>query len=205
MDKIKYDLQEYERVPDMNTKHRADFNPRTYRSIQDQVNGSKEFEAYYINKLVEEGWFKLDDNNMILDDKLKGRHFKYRLNGKSMSREESGTFRSGGIIVGKNKEDENYLMYKAYNGCLFPLQLKDIQDIYIKDPNVKIEASKKPHVIKGTVYFKKPEMITDYKVTLPKEGKNVLVFSGRNKYSADRFKSTKKFEYALKTGDWALI
>lgn len=205
MEKVDPSLQTYERVPDYNIKHRPDFLPRRYLSIQEKVNSSKEYEIYYINKLIKEGWYKLESNELILDEKLKGRHFKYRLNGNSLSSAKEGTFRSGGMIIGKNKDQSNeYILYKAYNGCIFPLQISDIQEIYIKDPNVKIEGNKKEKVIKNTVYFKEPTLETKFPVYLvsPATGNNIVVYYAKDNYHKDRFMMTKKYEYAFRTRDW---
>ena len=207
MEKIDETLQEYPRIPDYRTVHRSNFNPSTYVSIQDRVNSSPEFEFNYINKLIEEGWYKLGDNSMILDENMKGRHFKYRLNGKSISGAERGTFRSGGIIIGKDKECANYVIYKAYNGCIFPLQLDDIEEIYIKDPNCKIEGSKKEREIKNTVYFNNPGPPTKYPVylTSPITGSDIVVYYAKDNYKKDRFMLSKKYSYAYKTGDWGIL
>ena len=196
-------LQLYPRLPDTKTKHTSDFNPRTYYSIQDRVNDDPNFEREYINKLINEGWYKLSDNKLILDENLKGRHFKYRLNGTGFSSAGKGTFRSGGIIIGKNEEDERYVMYKAYNGCIFPLQIKDVLEIYIKNDN---STSSNPKIIKKTVKFKRPEKPTAYPVYLtdPKTDEQVVVYYGKDNYSKDRFMMSKKYEYAYKTGDWTL-
>lgn len=204
MDKIKPELQLYDRTPDYNIKHAKNFNPNRYISIQDKVNNDPEFEINYINKLSEEGWGKLKDNSSILKDEMKGRHFKYRLNGTGLSNCSRGTFRSGGIIIGKKDFDDNYIMYKAYNGCLFPLQLDDIEEIYVKDPNVKIEGNKKERIIKKTVFFKEPTYKTNYPVFLKSKytGADIVVHYAKDNFKRDRFISSKKYEYAFKTGDW---
>ena len=179
--------------------------PRRYLSIQEKVNSSKEYEIYYINKLIKEGWYKLESNELILDEKLKGRHFKYRLNGNSLSNAKEGTFRSGGMLIGKNKEQSNeYILYKAYNGCIFPLQISDIQEIYVKDPNIRIEGNKKEKVIKNTVYFKEPTTDTKFPVYLvsPATGNNIVVYYAKDNYHKDRFALSKKYEYAFRTRDW---
>lgn len=201
-------LQLYERVPDFNVKHRSDFIPRRYVSIQEKVNGSKEYEMYYINKLINEGWYKLEKNELILDEKLRGRHFKYRLNGSGLSDAQAGTFRSGGMIIGKNKENNNeYILYKAYNGCIFPLQISDIQEIYIKDPNVKIEGNKREKVVKNTVYFKEPGPPTKFPVYLesPLTGSDIVVYYATDNFKKDRFMMSKKYEYAYRTKDWGFM
>ena len=71
MDKIKPELQMYDRTPDYNVKHAKGFNHFCYISIQDRVNNDPEFEIAYINKLVAEGWFKLEDNRSILKNEMK--------------------------------------------------------------------------------------------------------------------------------------
>jgi hypothetical protein len=204
MNKIDEDLQLYTRLPDPKVKHRPDFILSRYVSIQDKVNNSKDYEQQYINKVISEGWYKLGNNTHIFEDVMKGRHFKYRLNGNSLSGASKGTFRSGGIVIGKNNDDPNYLMYKAYNGCLFPLQIKDIQEIYVKDPNIeKPERANKR--ISKTVYFKEPNNITSYPVKLVSNLTNeeIVVYYAKDNYSKDRFMNTQKFEYAYKTGDWS--
>ena len=204
MDKIRPELQLYDRNPDHNTKHAKGFNPFRYISIQDRVNNDPEFEIAYINKLSEEGWYKLGDNKSILMDEMKGRHFKYRLNGSGLSNPEKGTFRSGGIIIGKKEEGDKYIMYKAYNGCLFPLQLSDVEEIYVKNPNIKINGNKKEKIIDKTVFFKEPEVKTAFPVYLQSRysDNNVVVYYATDNFKRERFKNTKKYEYALKTGDW---
>ena len=204
MDKIRPELQLYDRTCDYNVKHAKGFNPYRYISIQDRVNGDPEFEIAYINKLSSEGWFKLEDNRSILMNEMKGRHFKYRLNGNGLSNAEKGTFRSGGIIIGKKEEGDEYIMYKAYNGCLFPLQIKDIEEIYIKDPNVKIDGNKKERIIRKTVFFIEPEYETKFPVYLQSRltGDNIVIHYAKDNYKRDRFIASKKYQYAFKTGDW---
>jgi len=204
MDKIRPELQLYDRTCDYNVKHAKGFNPYRYISIQDRVNGDPEFEIAYINKLASEGWFKLEDNRSILMNEMKGRHFKYRLNGNGLSNAEKGTFRSGGIIIGKKEEGDEYIMYKAYNGCLFPLQIKDIEEIYIKDPNVKIDGNKKERIIRKTVFFTEPEYETKFPVYLQSRltGDNIAIHYAKDNYKRDRFIASKKYQYAFRTGDW---
>tara|TARA_B100000427_G_C15508168_1_gene594946 strand:- start:544 stop:1167 length:624 start_codon:yes stop_codon:yes gene_type:complete len=199
-------LQMYERKEDINTVHRPDFNPRRYNSIQDRVNSDPEFEKMYIDKLISEGWYKLLDNRSILSEEMKGRHFKYRLNGKSLSGAKKGTFRSGGIIIGRSNDDDDgkYIMYKAYNGRIFPLQISDILEIYTKDPSIKIQGSKKEQNVSKTVFFNRPGGITKFPVYLLSElsGERIPIYYARDKYSQERFAASKKYQYALKTGDW---
>ncbi len=204
MDKIRPELQMYDRTCDYNTKHAKGFNPYKYISIQDRVNKDPAFETAYINKLSSEGWFKLEDNRSILMNEMKGRHFKYRLNGNGLSNPEKGTFRSGGIIIGRKEEGDEYIMYKAYNGCLFPLQINDIEEVYVKDPNVKIDGNKKERIIKKTVFFKEPEYKTKFPVYLQSKftGDNIVVHYAKDNYKRDRFVASKKYQYAFKTGDW---
>ncbi len=199
-------LQMYDRKEDINTVHRPDFNPRRYNSIQDRVNSDPEYEKMYIDKLISEGWYKLQDNRSILSDEMKGRHFKYRLNGKSLSGAQKGTFRSGGIVIGRSDEDTEgkYIMYKAYNGRLFPLQINDILIIYTKDPSIKIEGSKKERNVYKTVFFNRPGGFSKFPVFLMSElnGDRIAVYYGKDKYAQERFAASKKYQYALKTGDW---
>ena len=209
MEKANPNLQEYERKPDFNTKHRPDFNPRNYKSIQDRVNSDPEYEISYIDKLISDGWYKLQEIRSILSEEMKGRHFKYRLNGKSLSGAEKGTFRSGGMIIGRSNDDKigKYVMYKAYNGCIFPLQLNDVFEIYTRDPAIKIPGSKKETSISKTVFFTQPTTTTLFPVNLLSNlnGEKVIIYYGRDKYSQNRFTQSKKYEYALRTGDWAII
>jgi hypothetical protein len=199
-------LQMYERKEDINTVHRPDFIPRRYNSIQDRVNSDPEFEKTYINKLISDGWYKLLDNRSILSEEMKGRHFKYRLNGKSLSGAKKGTFRSGGIIIGRSNDDDDgkYIMYKAYNGRLFPLQISDILEIYTKDPSINIQGSKKERIVSKTVFFNRPGGITKFPVYLMSElsGERIPIYYARDKYSQERFIASKKYQYALKTADW---
>ena len=209
MANINPNLQKYERKSDINTKHRPDFNRRNYLSIQNRVNSDPIFESQYLDKLISDGWYKLLDNRSILSDDMKGRHFKYRLNGKSISGAKNGTFRSGGIIIGRAIDDTEgkYIMYKAYNGTMFPLQISDVLEIYTKDPSIKINGSKKEITIRKTVLFKRPAAITNYPVYLMSElsGDRIPIYYARDKYSQERFAASKKYQYALKTADWSFL
>lgn len=202
--KINPGLQMYDRTPDYNVKHAKGFNPFRYISIQDRVNNDPEFEIAYINKLSAEGWFKLEDNRSILKNEMKGRHFKYRLNGNGLSNPEKGAFRSGGIIIGRKGEEDDYIMYKAYNGCLFPLQMNDVEEIYVRDPNVKINGDRKERIVKSTVFFKEPEHETRFPIFLQSRltGDDIVVHYAKDNYKRERFAASKKYQYAFKTGDW---
>jgi hypothetical protein len=204
MDRVNDELQLYERIPDINVKHARGFNSAHYVSIQDRVNSDADFETKYIDHLVENGWYKLANNSDIFKDELKGRHFKYRLNGKSLSHAEKGTFRSGGMLIGRKKGDENFILYKAYNGCIFPLQLSDIEEVYVRDPNEKIKGANKEKRILKTVYFNEPKNSTIYPIYLKSTltDENIVVYYAKDNYSKDRFMNSKKFNYAYETSDW---
>ena len=207
MDKVNEELQLYTRVPDSNVKHARGFNSAKYVSIQDRVNSDPNFEEKYIDDLVENGWKKLANNRDILKDELKGRHFKYRLNGKSLSHAEKGTFRSGGMLIGKKNDEENFVLYKAYNGCMFPLQISDIEEVYVRDPNKKIKGTNREKRILKTVYFNEPKNSTIYPIYLksPLTDENVVVYYAKDNYSKDRFMNSKKFAYAYETSDWGFV
>ena len=208
MDKIKPELQMYERKCDSLVTHKEGFNRNKYVSIQDKVNNDPEFAHSYINKLIEEGWSKIVNNSDLIKPTMRGRHFKYRLNGNSLSKAEAGTFRSGGIIIGMGDDnDPNYILYKAYNGAIFSLQISDLEEVYMKNPNEKIYRKRVPKIIKTTVYFKYPDKITQFPVYLTSKvtGKDIVVNYARDNYHRERFKETKKYEYALRTGDWEII
>jgi hypothetical protein len=204
MNGVNEELQLYERVPDPHVKHARGFNNMRYVSIQDRVNSDPEFEAEYIDYLVENGWYRLANNTDILKDELKGRHFKYRLNGKSMSKAEKGTFRSGGMLIGRKNGDENFILYKAYNGCMFPLQISDIEVVYMRDPNEKIKGNNKEKHISKTVFFNEPQNATVFPVYLksPLTGEDTIVYYAKDNYSKDRFMTSKKYNYAYETSDW---
>jgi hypothetical protein len=205
MANIRHDLQLYDRTPDYNIKHSREYNPSRYISIQSRVNDDPDYETEYFAKLISEGWFKLEDNRAILKDEVKGRHFKYRLNGNGLSNAEKGTFRSGGIIIGRKNMDDDYVLYKAYNGCLFPLQMNDVYEIYMKDPNIKIEGKKgKEQIIKGTVWFNEPENETRYPVFLKSKltGNNIVVHYAPDNWKWKQFQTSKKYIYAVRTSNW---
>ena len=107
-------------------------------------------------------------------------------------------------IIGRKEESDDYIMYKAYNGCLFPLQMSDVEEIYVKDPNVKIDGNKKERVVKSTVFFKEPEYETRFPVFLQSRltGDNIVVHYAKDNYKRERFVASKKYQYAFKTGDW---
>jgi hypothetical protein len=203
MDRVNEELQLYERVPDAHTKHARGFNFSKHVSIQDRVNADPVFESTYMDHLHDTGWKILENNSDIFKEELKGRHFKYRLNGKSLSRAEKGTFRSGGMMIGR-KNAEDYVLYKSYTGAIFPLQLSDIEVVYVKDPNVKIKGKNGEKTITKTVFFAEPKSATAYPVGLrsPLTGEDVIVYYAKDNYSKDRFMMSKKFNYAYETADW---
>jgi hypothetical protein len=184
-------LQLYERIPDKYIKHKRDFCPHTYLSIQDKVNMDPEFEKEYFEELIKKGWVKLAKTSDILYYPS-GETFKYRLNGNSISKTEEGTFRSGGFIIGKPLDSNEYILYKAYNGCIFPLQIKDIQDVYVKDIRQK------------TILFNPPNEPTNNPVYLPHPGtgEQIIVYYGKKPKDSKKFTSTQKFQTALKYGNW---
>ena len=110
-------------------KNTKGYNPNTYISIQDKVNLDPSFRAEYFQKLSEEGWSELEDINDIMKVKS-NTQFKYRL---APHKTEPGNwgFRSGGFLskIGQNRE---FITYRAFNGCVFTLQIADIRSFYIK-------------------------------------------------------------------------
>lgn len=204
MEKINPELQMYARKPVGNVRHRRDFIPNKYISIQSRVNSDPDFEKEYISKLINEGWYQMADKNNILSNEMRGKYFKYRLNGNGMSKAEKGTFRSGGIIVGKDEENGEYITYKSFNGSIFPLQIKDILEVYIKDPNVKTNVVKKEKVYRKTVYFNEVGPETNFPVYLKSKitGNDIIVYYARDSGRARIFMDTLKYKYARDTGDW---
>jgi len=197
MNDIRHDLQLYPRIPDSKTIHDSRYDPNTYKSIQSRVNNDAEFESKYIEKLVRDGWVAL---KTVPDIFLypKGKTFKYRLNGDSLSGAPEGTFRSGGFFIGKNINEidnskiDNYFLYKGYNGCIFSLQIKDILEVYVKSPTKEISV------------FKKPEMITNFPVYLDNEnGIKTVVYYASDSCHRIRFMNTMKYKKALATGKWS--
>lgn len=184
-------LQLYERIPDKYIKHKEGFTPGNYLSIQDRVNNDPDFEQAYFQDLINKGWVKLANNSDILYYPP-GETFKYRLNGTGISKTEEGTFRSGGFIVGKPLDSNEYILYKAYNGCIFPLQIKDIQDVYVKD------------IRQQTLIFNRPGEQTNNPVYLPhpETDEPIVVYYGKKPKDSRNFQSTKKFQTALKYGKW---
>ena len=194
---IRHDLQMYTRILDPKIQHDTRYNPSNYISIQSKVNNSSDFDDEYMSKLASQGWVSL---KKISDIFLypKGRMFKYRLNGKSLSGAPEGTFRSGGWILGQNENnDENkddYFLYKAYNGVIFPLQLKDILEIYIKLPNKEISVFKKPDLSLKTnfpVYLEN----SDTKI-------NEIIYYAIDKAHQTRFMNSIKYRRAIATEKW---
>lgn len=184
-------LQLYERIPDKYIKHKEGFTQGNYLSIQDRVNNDPDFEQEYFRDLINKGWVKLANNSDILYYPP-GETFKYRLNGTGISKAEEGTFRSGGFIVGKPLDSNEYILYKAYNGCIFPLQIKDIQDVYVKD------------IRQQTLIFNRPGEETNNPVYLPhpETDEPIVVYYGKKPKDSKNFQSTKKFQTALKYGKW---
>lgn len=204
MEKINTDLQMYARKPVGIVRHQPGFNSNKYISIQSRVNSDPEFEKEYISKLINEGWYKMANKKSILSDELRGKYFKYRLNGNSLSMAKEGTFRSGGIIVGKDEENEEYINYKSFNGSIFPLQLKDILEVYIKDPKDTTRQVKKEKVYRKTVFFNEVGPETNYPVYLKTKltGDDIVVYYARDQSKARIFMDTIKYKYARDSGDW---
>jgi len=209
---IKPELQEYKHLPSGNVKNNKEYVAKTYVSIQSRVNSDPDFEIFYFDKLINEGWVKLGRIEDIMNPSLRGKYFKYRLNGHSLSGAKRGTFRSGGINCGPKLEEENpdYFLYRAFNGCAFSLQLSDILEIYIKNPDKSIMISnydyskRADYMDNKLVLFKVPKNETPFPVFLenPETGKNATVFYGKDIYAAERFQKTMKFLYAFETGNW---
>ena len=194
-DSINPELQKYPHVIDPKTKHDSRYDPDTYISVQTRVNHDSKFEKMYISKIVSEGWvaLKKPEDLFIFP---KGRPFKYRLNGESMSGAPEGTFRSGGWLIGKNLEDsensDKYVMYKGYNGAIFSLQIKDLLEVYVKSPKREIPV------------FKKPAEITNFPVYLPDPDNNtpIIVYFARDEYQRRRFINSFKYKKARALGMW---
>jgi len=195
-DHIRNELQLYPHIPDPKTNHDIRYDSDTYISIQTKVNNDMSYEKKYIAKLVADGWVSLKNTE---DIKVfpKGRPFKYRLNGNSLSGAPEGTFRSGGWLLGKNMEDntnnDKYIIYKGYNGAIFSLQIKDLLEVYVK-------SSKRDITI-----FKKPSEITNYPVYLPhpKTGKPVIIYYAKDNYHKNRFINSSKYKKAVNTEMWS--
>lgn len=186
------DLQLYERIPDKYVKHSEDFDPNNYLSIQDRVNSDPDFEKAYIENLIQKGWVKVKNVADIIYYPP-GESFKYRLNGNSLSKAEEGTFRSGGFLIGKPLDSNDYILYKAFNGSIFPLQLVDIMEVYVKDPKAQL------------ITFNYPHNITNNPVYLPHPvtGDPVVVYYGKKPKESRNFQLTQKFMKATKYGNWA--
>ena len=196
MSEIRSDLQMYPRIPDIKTIHDPRYDPDTYISIQKRINNNLNFEKIYLNKMVEDGWVSLKNiTNIFLYPK--GKQFKYRLNGDSLSKNPDGTFRSGGFFLGKNENEtsekkHDYILYKGYNGVIFPLQIKDIKEIYIKIPNKDIST------------FKKPVLNTNFPVYLYNKttNNNEIVYYAKDTSHKNRFINSIKYKKAEATGIW---
>lgn len=194
---IKSELQMYPHIPDAKTKHDTRYNPDTYISVQTKVNNNEEYEKQYIAKLVSEGWVALK-NPQDIQIYPKGRSFKYRLNGDSLSGAPEGTFRSGGWLIGKNLEDrennDKYIMYKGYNGAVFSLQIKDLLEVYVKSAKRDVSVYKKPDLNFKTNY---PVYLPD-----PETGKQVIIYFAKDENQRHRFMNTVKYKKAVINKIW---
>jgi hypothetical protein len=195
---INPELQMYPHVPDLKTKHDTRYDPDRYISVQTKVNNDVKFEKEYIAKLVSEGWVALK-NPEDIHAYPKGRSFKYRLNGESLSGAPEGTFRSGGWLLGKNLQDrehnDKYVMYKGYNGAIFSLQIKDLLEVYVKSSKRDVAVFKKPDYNFRTNY---PVYLPD-----PETGKKVIVYFARDEYHKQRFMNTSKYKKAYNSEVWS--
>jgi len=196
---IRSDLQLYPHIPDPNTAHDSRFDS-SYLSIQYRVNNDAEFEEKYIQKLVGDGWVALKNvKDLLLYPK--GRYFKYRLNGKGLSKAPEGTFRSGGQFFGRNENEsdlekyDNYILYKAYNGCIFSLQFDDMLEVYIKSP-LKERSVFKTVDVKSKTKF--PVTLED-----PNTGQEVVVYYAKDRNKQIRFMNSMKYQRARATGNWS--
>lgn len=184
------DLQLYERTPDKTISHSDEYLTTFYISIQDRVNNDEKYEAEYMNHLSKKGWRELKSNEDILRYPA-GESFKYRLNGEGISDAKRGIFRSGGFLIGPPEDSKEYILYKAYNGLIFPLQLKDVLVFYVKDIRYK------------TLYFNRPTNITNNPVHLSdRDGNDIIVYYGKKPKDSRKFMETAKFKNALKYGNW---
>jgi hypothetical protein len=183
-------LQLYERIPDQNTTHKTDFNPYTYYSIQDRVNNDTHFQQIYFQQLTQQGWVKLLNNQDILRYPP-GSTFKYKLNGNGLSKATHGTFRSGGFLLPPTDSDL-YINYKAFNGCIFPLQLSDVLEFYVKDPSKEIVTFNPP---------KQPTKHVAY-LTHPNTKLPTPVYYANKPKDLKAFTNTNKFKKALRYGNW---
>ena len=197
-DYIRTDLQLYPHVQDPKTKNDTRYDPEKYISVQSKVNNNPKYEKMYISKLISEGWVALKRaEDLLLFPK--GRSFKYRLNGESLSGAPEGTFRSGGWLMGRNIEDPDnnmkYILYKGYNGAIFSLQIKDVLEVYIKSSKKEIPVFKKPDLNYTTNY---PVYLPD-----PETGKNIIVYYAKDEFNKNRFTNTVKYKKALAFGAWS--
>lgn len=197
-DYIRNDLQMYPHVQDPKTVHDTRYDPDTYVSVQTRVNNDPKFEKMYISKISADGWVALKNAKDILIFP-KGRSFKYRLNGDSMSGASEGTFRSGGWLIGRNIEDKDnndkYVMYKGYNGAIFSLQIKDLLEVYVKSSKKEVPVFKKPDL----------NFTTNYPVYLPDPETNeqILVYYAKDEHQRHRFMNTIKYKKAQALGIWS--
>lgn len=197
-DEIKPELQLYPHNEDPKTKHDTRYSRDKYISIQTKVNNDYEYDKMYIAKLASQGWIELKNVEDILVF-AKGRSFKYRLNGDSLSGAPEGTFRSGGWLLGKNLNDKDnkdkYVMYKGYNGAVFSLQIKDLLSVYVKSTKRDVSVFKKPDLNNKTNF---PVYLRD-----PQTGKNVVVYYAKDEYNRNRFMNSNKYKKANSTEIWS--
>jgi len=184
-------LQLYERTSSSPISHSDEYKKSiNYKSIQDKVNTDQEYEEEYMKHLSVTGWRELNSNTDILRYPA-GESFKYRLNGEGLSKVKRGTFRSGGFLIGPQADSSDYILYKAYNGLIFPLQLSDVLIFYIKDIRLK------------TIFFNRPGCVTNNPVYLvDKDDNNVVVYYGKKPKDSRKFMETAKFKTASKYGNW---
>lgn len=190
---IRPELQKSERIAlPKNVNNRVDYNPYTYVSIQERVNNDPEFEKEYIDQLISDGWKRLENIDEILSEDLVGRFFKYRLNGKGLSGAKNGTFRSGGRILGMKDGNREYILYRAHNGVVFPIQLSDLKEVYIQDK------------ISVTFVRPKPNQISNYPVYLPDPETNeeTVIFYAKNKQHMKEFMEGVNYRNAVYSGKW---
>jgi len=87
-------------------------------------------------------------------------------------------------------EPKRYILYKAYNNSCFPVQIEDLEKLYVMKPKVTEEIVK-------MIYFKQPARETNFPVTLINaEGEEVIVYYAKDNYGRNVFMNSNKYKRA---------
>jgi hypothetical protein len=158
--------------------------------IQSVINAGGELneEALkkYIPEMLENGYVEIQPDFRLINPGDRIKYVGYVRDSEKLA------FRSGGwvLTVYKDKDEKRWLAFKSYGFTAFSLQEENTEHIWLLKKKVK----EKPQ---AKIEFKINDNYLDskYKAFI----NNELVYCGRDGYSLERFKNSKKYKRAMET------